>query len=275
MTPQMLPEGRAAAFVLAMLFLSPCTGPGAHAQPKSRMRTVAYANVTLEFDGGLAKEFLAETAPAVPLEDPSDKPEGVAPSHVVITLRDSYASRLHRESGSPYALPQVMVFPTTDASDPKFDGKYPMMRGAVKELNVILSRRAGSVSESIPFLPWADERQLFIARKKLLRFRNGRGVLFLTQYDQEESPVTNESLVCTFQGMTDDNAWYVSAVFPVSAGAALPLLQEADKDPGFHSGYDTYIRKTSEKLNRLPAKKFTPGLALLEEMIRSIKVGPR
>jgi hypothetical protein len=35
------------------------------------------------------------------------------------------------------------------------------------------------------------------------------------------------------------------------------------------------VKQTAEKLNKLTAKKFTPDLALLEEIIRSLKVGPR
>ena len=244
------------------------------AQPKSRARVVAYGNVTLEFDPGLAKDFIAETAPAVPLVDKTDKPDGVAPAHVEITLRDSYAAALGREAGSPYALPRIFVFPASDPADPRFDDEFPTMRGAVAGLGKLLGRRAGSVAESIPFLPWADERQLFIGRKRLIRFRNGRGVLFLTQYDQEEGPVSNEYLVYTFQGLTDDNRWYVSAVFPVSA-PGLPAPPGAAGSASFRAGYDRYMKQTTDRLNRLPAKRFVPNLSLLDGVIRSLKVAPR
>ncbi|HTY57654.1 MAG TPA: hypothetical protein VMF59_02515 [Bacteroidota bacterium] len=264
-----------AAFRLSVLLIFfPLVLSGAYAQPKGRTRSVTYQNVSLAFDAGLAKDFVAETIPAVPLEEKTDKPDGVAPAHVLITLRDSYAAKLKRDTESIYALPQIAVFPTRDPGDPRFDEEYPTMRGAVNDLSKLLSRRAGSVSEAIPFLPWADEHQLFIVKKRLVRFRNGRGVLFLTQYEQEESPVSNASLVYTFQGLTDDNAWYVSAVFPVAAQGLTPPPGEAGS-AAFHAGYDAYIKRTTENLNRLPARRFTPHLLLLEEMIRSIKVGPR
>jgi hypothetical protein len=173
-----------------------------------------------------------------------------------------------------YALPQISIFPTSDPSDPRFDEEFPTVRQAVNDLNTLLGRRAGSLAESIPFLPWADERQLFIGRKRLVRFRDGRGVLFLTQYDQEQSRITNEFLVYTFQGLTDDNAWYVSAVFPVAA-PGIPASGPADNAAAFPGGYDAYVKQTAEKLNKIPAKKFTPDLSLLEEIIRSLKVGPR
>jgi hypothetical protein len=264
----------AAGVAASMLFIVSVTARPASAQPKSRTRAVECGNVRLEFDAGLAKDFVAESAPAVPLGEKTDKPDGVAPSHIVITLRDSYVSGLHRDTGSGYALPQIFVFPTSDAVDPGFDDKFPTMRGAVAGLGKLLSRRAGAVMESIPFLPWADERQLFIGRKKLIRFRNGRGLLFLTQYDQEESPVSNEFLVYTFQGLTDDNRWYVSAVFPVSA-PGLPASTGAGSDASFLAGYDRYMKQTTDRLNRLPAKRFVPNLALLDGIIRSLKIGPR
>ncbi len=248
--------------------------PGASAQAKNHRYAVTYKGLTLEFDASLSKEYLAETVPAVPLEDKTDKPDGVAPQHIVITLRDSYAGRLHREPSSMYALPQISIYPTSDPSDPGFAEEYPTVRQAVNDLDKLLGRRAVSVTESIPFLPWADEGQLFIGRKKLVRFRDGRGVLFLTQYDQEQSAINNEFLVYTFQGMTDDNAWYVSAVFPVAA-EGLPSSGRVKDEAAFRAGYDDYVKQTTERLNRLPGRKFSPDLALLEEIIRSLKVGSR
>jgi hypothetical protein len=259
---------------ITALLAAPVFFSGASAQTKDHRHTVEYRNVTLEFDSTLSKEFLAETVAAVPLEDKTDKPDGVAPQHVLITLRDSYAGRLHREPSSMYALPQIFIFPTSDVSDPGFDEKFPTVRQAVNDLNKFLGHRAVSVTESIPFLPWADERQLFIGRKKLVRFRDGRGVLFLTQYDQEQSPINNGFLVYTFQGLTDDNAWYVSAVFPVAA-PGIPPSGPVENGPAFRAGYDAYLKQTAGNLNRLPAKRFTPDLTLLEEIIRSLKVGPR
>ena len=264
----------ASALVTTVLMVAPVFSSGASAQARNHKRAVAYRNVTLEFDSSLAKEYLAETVPALPLEEKIDKPDGVAPQHVVITLRDSYAGRLHREPSSMYALPQIFIFPTSDPSDTRFDEEFPTVRQAVDDLNKLLGRRAGSLTESIPFLPWADERQLFVGRKRLVRFRDGRGVLFLTQYDQEESPINNEFLVYTFQGLTDDNAWYVSAVFPVAA-PGIPASGRVENAATFGGGYEAYVKQTAEKLNKLTAKKFTPDLALLEEIIRSLKVGPR
>ena len=43
----------------------------------------------------------------------------------------------------------------------------------------------------------------------------------------------------------------------------------------FRAGYDDYLKQTTEMLNKLPVKKFTPDLTLLEEIIRSLKVGSR
>ena len=267
-------RGRAGVLALSLCITVPAFPISVTAQAKSHRTAVSYAGVTLEYDASLAKEFLAETVPAVPLENPADKPDGVAPRHVVISLKDSYGARLGRDPSSPYAVPHIFVYPTSDPSDPRFDEEFPTLRRAVTELNKLLARRAGSVTESIPFLPWADERQLFIGRKKLIRFRNGRGVLFMTQYDQEESPLNNEYLVYTFQGLTDDNAWYVAAIFPVAA-QGLPATAAVDNPAALRAGYGEYIRKTSDRLNKLAVKKFTPGLGLLEEIVRSLKVGQR
>jgi hypothetical protein len=59
------------------------------------------------------------------------------------------------------------------------------------------------------------------------------------------------------------------------AAEGLPPSGRIDNAAAFRGGYDDYVKRTTERLNKLPAKKFTPDLALLEEIIRSLKVGSR
>jgi hypothetical protein len=59
------------------------------------------------------------------------------------------------------------------------------------------------------------------------------------------------------------------------AAPGIPASGRDDNAAVFRGGYGAYVKETAEKLNKLPAKKFTPDLSLLEEIIRSLKVGPR
>ena len=267
--PVALCAGVLCALALAPLLLSSRSA----AQPHARKITVRYENISLEFDGALSKDYLAETAPAIPLEDKDDKPDGVAPRHMVISLRGSYATRLRRDASSAFVIPRIYVYPLADPGDPKFDEEFPTTRQAAVDLTRLLGRRSGAFTDEIPFLPWFDEDELFIGRKKFVRFRNGRGFMFLTQCGQESSAVNNAEMLYVFQGMTDDNAWYVSAVFPVAA-QGFPSTGKIDNEAEFSARYAGYIRQTTDRLNRLPARRFTPDLTLLESLVRSLKVDP-
>jgi len=259
---------------LAQLLFLVAIAATAPAQNSPLLKTVAYGNLTLSYETSLANDHIAETVPAMPLAHPSDKPDGVAPEHIMVTLRDSYVSAKRRETNPSYALARISVFPTADPGNRNFDAEFPTMNRTAEDLSAYLVRRSHPAGHTIPFLPWTDMGQAFIAKKKLLRFRNGRGVLFLTQYGQEKLPINNAGLVYTFQGLTDDNAWYVSAVFPVAA-PGLPTSDNVTSSKAFLASYDRYLTETVERLEKVSARNYTPSLMLLENVVRSIKVGPR
>ena len=80
----------------------------------------------------------------------------------------------------------------------------------------------------MPFLPLWEACQAFVARPRYVRFKNGEGVLFLTQMDVgETSQVTNQGLEYAFQGMTNDGQFYVYAEFSVAA-PFLPMGNEPE-----------------------------------------------
>lgn len=257
--------------VFALVLLGALAHPGSVAQPGPTQKEVQYKNISFLFDAGLAKDYVAETVPAVRLENRTDKPDGVAPEHIVVRFRDSYVPRGRSGSRSDYAVPVIYFFPIAESRDKKFTEDFPTVRQASDDLRTYLTRRSHAAGEEVPFLPWGDVSQSFVGKRKILRFRNGRGVLFLTQYNQEQLPVNNRSLVYTFQGLTDDNAWYVSAVFPVAA-SGLPETDEGGLDEKSSRDYKAYLAGVTDRVEKLPVKSFTPSLLLLDNIVRSIKV---
>jgi hypothetical protein len=259
---------------LFLLCLLATAVPVVHAQLGLPQKEVNYKNLSFLLDPALAKDFVAEMVPAFRLEVKTDTPEGVGPEHVLVRFRDSYVPRARSGSGNDDAVPEITLFPIADEGDKKFTEDFPEVRKSAEELKVYLARRSHPAGEPVPFLPWADVSQAFIGKRKFLRFRNGRGVLFVTQYQQEPLPVNNGALVYTFQGMTDDNAWYVSVVFPVAA-PGLPATDAGASKKDFARGYPRYVAGVAERLEKLPAKNYTPHLTLLENLVRSIKVQGR
>lgn len=245
-----------------------------NAQQPAPVKDVTYKNVTFSFDPSLAQEYLAETVKAVPLINKTEKPDGVWPAHLLISFRESYVPAQRRKAGGDYAEVKLFVFPTSDPENRDFDRDFPTTKRAVDDLTAFLAKRSHPPGEQIPFLPWADMGQAFVGKRKFLRFRNGRGVLFLTQYGQEKIPLNNGDLVYTFQGLTDDNAWYVSAVFPVSASGIPPSAPAPD--PAITAqDIDQRVTKQAQQIEKLPTIKFKPSLTMLENVIRSLKVAPR
>jgi hypothetical protein len=259
---------------LVLLSFLAAAVPFVNAQPPPPQKEVAYRNLSFLLDAALAKDYVAETVPAFRLEVKTDTPDGVGPEHLLIRFRDSYVPRARSGSGNGYAVPEITLYPIADEGDKKFTEDFPEVRKSAEELKVYLARRSHPSGEPVPFLPWADMSQAFIGKRKFLRFRNGRGVLFVTQYQQESLPVNNGALVYTFQGLTDDNAWYVSVVFPVAA-PGLPATDAEASKKDFARGYSAYVAGVAERLEKLPAKNYTPNLALLENLVRSIKVQGR
>jgi hypothetical protein len=244
------------------------------AQDTLQLRDVTYENVTFSYHQSLAREYLAETVAAVPLVNKSEKPDGVWPRHFLITLRESYVPARRRETGGEFGEVRLYVFPTSDTANKNFDADFPTTKQAVDDLAAFLARRNPPRGKPVPFLPWADAGQAFVGKRKFLRFRNGRGVLFLTQYGQEKVPLNNSDLVYTFQGLTDDNAWYVSAVFPVIA-PGLPPAARMDDPVLAARGIDLTVSQAAARLEKVQPRNFTPSLTMLENVIRSLKIAPR
>ncbi|MDX9863668.1 MAG: hypothetical protein RBT34_02570 [Anaerolineaceae bacterium] len=197
--------------------------------------------------------------------DPASKPEmedmaGMIPAHTEFNF-SGYAW-----DGSMHT-PTVYVY-STDAyrSANEYAGE------TIDELNTLIHDRPAA-PENIPFLPIWNAAQMFTADVKYIDFQNGSGVRFLSQYGQAIYPINNNGLFYTFQGLTNDGAWYISAVFPVSH-AGLP---GDDAIPGddwetFSDNYLTYMAETINWLNTQPADSFTPHLNELDDLIHSMQV---
>ena len=57
--------------------------------------------------------------------------------------------------------------------------------------------------------------QLVHSRTSYLELPGAKGVRFLTAYATDPMPITAEDLFYTFQGVTNDGAYYISAFFPL------------------------------------------------------------
>ena len=129
----------------------------------------------------------------------------------------------------------------------------------------------------MPMLPWLYARQAFCSQPEVIEFKSGQGVRYLTFYSQDPSPVLDHQIFYTFQGISEDGKFYITAFFPVASGVfpveppPCPKCGDADFNP-----FEEWNRVTGEQLealNALEPDAFSPTLSQLDEAIRSLQIG--
>ena len=142
------------------------------------------------------------------------------------------------------------LFRKAPSEQAKFDNNIRILR-------MLIVNRPEGTPGMIPVLPPVATIQLFCSQIRYLNFAGGAGVRFITRYTMEVSPTTNADIFYTFQGLTSDGRYYISAFYPITA-RGLPET--------------AVILATLNYLNRLPSADFTPDLARMDDMIKSLRV---
>ncbi len=209
------------------------------------------------------KKPVAKKVDAVALENPDDKPDGVAPTHQELTI-------------DPVGL-KIYLIPTAEQklTAGEFKKRYPTVVSAAGELGKILKTTKAS-GNSTPSLPWEDASTPFEAKKSQLKFANGKAVRYIAEYLIEPDVVDNARLVYTAQGLTDDGKWYISVVAPIKT-KSLPDKSDISKWPQasykkFSDGFSNYGHKVGQKLEKLASASFTPDLSTLDRLVQSISI---
>ena len=129
-------------------------------------------------------------------------------------------------------------------------------------------------------LPTFNAAQVFHSNEQVQKFQNGTGIRFLTQYAQAPYPVNNNSLFYTFQGLTNDGAYYISAILPINAAFLSPdgnpnTPLPADGVPFDWNNFENipaHFELVKQKLNATDPNAFTPSLTNLDTMIQSVRI---
>ncbi|MEP7290959.1 MAG: META domain-containing protein [Chloroflexota bacterium] len=125
---------------------------------------------------------------------------------------------------------------------------------------------------ALPLLPTLPGSEVIRARAQYIDTPALQGVSYLTALRLDVSPLMGGDLVYVFQGLTTDGAHYVSAIFPLTS-TLLPAEIPADFDQSaFDQNYATYLTDTTSAINNATHENFTPSLAVLDGVIRSISV---
>lgn len=164
----------------------------------------------------------------------------------------------------------------------EFVAMNPFIATQVTEMQTLLAAQPAA-PDKIPLLPNLHASQIFSSNEKYLSFQNGEGIRFLTEYAQYPAPVNNHDLFYTFQGITADGKYWISAFLPVNAaylqdaydsvnvpagGFAAPVMGA----PNFEADMATYYVNMLNLLNTTPDASFIPGLDCLDQYIQSLHI---
>jgi hypothetical protein len=237
---------------------------------RSAIATAPMANVTcnelsLYLDPALGSGYACEL---VPESSSSDIPMEVFiyPDHTEVTIRDYPLTRTQ----SP---PRVVVYPVDRFSELLPD----TLPRRVSDLERLIS--SGSLSnQELPFLPPLPMQQSFFSHLTMISFHGGKGVRFITDYNEAKHPISNRTVFYTFQGLTDDGKYWVAVTLPISS----PILPENVSFPpppdgktieAWFQNYSSYISEMRDELEGQSPESFSPTINILDRLVESITVG--
>lgn len=127
-----------------------------------------------------------------------------------------------------------------------------------------------TASNALPFLPVAPASQVIRARAQYFQTPVLQGVSYITVYRQDVSPFTNNEFSYTFQGVSNDGLYYVSAIYKVVVPdfpAEIPADFNYDT---FSADFINYLTESVSKLNSAAPEAFTPALSALDGLVQTI-----
>ena len=173
-------------------------------------------------------------------------------------------------TGSPsYHDPRIIIIPIAD-----YIARNEGAAGPRDRLQQLISTRPQDPGDQLPFLPIWNAGPQFDTKFAYLDFQNGAGIRYITQHGQTEWPINNNDMFYTYQGLTSDGQYYVSAILPIHH-PSLPANGDAAGITdwlAFSQNYTTYTADTGHQLNTEPDNMFTPSIKHLDAIFASLKV---
>jgi len=215
--------------------------------------------LSVNLNPALASNYTCETIP--------ESPEGIEtyPQYTKLTLQG------YPLSGT-FFTPSISILPIE-----RYMALLPdFIPGQVTALQTLLGGGTPG-DKDLPLLPTLNAGEMFHAQYKVIPFASGDGIRYMTLLAQFYAPINNKELFYTYQGLTQDGKFWISAMLPINS----PLLPaNGDNPPGgqswdqFTNNYSTYIADLTNQLNSQMSGNFTPSLDLLDALVVSITLQP-
>ena len=224
---------------------------------------VSYEGISFSFDSSIAASVSPSTVPG---QNPGEDymPGDTYPTHYEFFF-NGYAL------ADTFYTPIILVYPVAE-----YESISQSAVDSFAEFRTALNTHpSAGADKHLPFLPFWPAAQTLTAQSAYFDFQNGSGLRYLAMYGQDLYPVDNKNLFYTYQGMTTDGAYYVSATMPIS-NPVLP--NDGDDVVGdwntFMNNWDTYLVETIQLLGEQTPQSYYPQMNLLDAMMQSLSINP-
>lgn len=139
--------------------------------------------------------------------------------------------------------------------------------GVVENLFAVME---GQADHHTDFPRFSGASALIDAQLSEVSFQNGRGYRYMFTTSFAAQMVNGTGVNLMYQGITDDEKYFVSFLIPVDA----PFLSEFIGVPLATTSeeFDAYYQKVNERVNTAAPDEFTPSLNAIDELISSIVI---
>ena len=237
-----------------------------------------FNGISFSYNSQIFSQIIAEETIEVPLQNETDKPDSVMPKHVLFTIKFPRILPFAEREGTIEIIPiedYRRMYAVSDEDTKLFDKQLQIVRKEVRSKSL-------PKKDNIPILPFWDGQDIFTAKVKRISFQEGQGIFWLRQWSQDFGNLfNNEKLTFMYQGISDDDKYYILAEFPLIV-SFLPENEKEFKDykpsqnyiefEKHQKEYENYVAKIIKRLNTLPQNEFEPNLDEFEKVISSFKI---
>jgi hypothetical protein len=220
------------------------------------------SRVSFTYSMQIAQDAISHWVPAT--TDPN-VPTGLVPEYTEIDFQNYFEGTGWVNSGQMIHVYPVVTFPT--------DPSQPYTQALVNLRNV-LTARPNAPLENLPMLPVVTAMPYFHSQVQYVDFAGGSGIRYVTAAGLDVSPLSNDRVFYSFQGLTSDGAYYIAAMIPVKTPILpdVPESMDAEQYNQFASNFETYIADITTQLNGLPPQSFVPDLSLLDAAMSTFQI---
>jgi hypothetical protein len=206
--------------------------------------------------------------------DPKDiqQPGGPEVPHTEFVLYNGETALSPFEAPAVIRLYKAQGFAGYDFPQQRFDQLKELLDKR-PDLKQYMEIKPDNTSEnSLPFMPVFGAAQVIRARAQYVETAAVKGISYLTVYRQDVSPFSSDEFLYTFQGLSTDGEYYISASFRLSTSLfpkEIPTDFDYDK---FTTNFTQYLADSVDKLNNAKPGDFTPELSVFDEIVASFMV---